>query len=513
MDSLTPQGQVFTPCKLADFLGDLCVAELRSPRTVLEPAIGHGLLVHKLLERTGPLDVVGVDTDPLMIDLSRRLLSRGCNRLSLINHDFLALENHDFPFGKFDIILSNPPYVSAREISRLDSYLERFSWLDMTRETNLYCFFLLRCLELLDTDGVLTFLIPATFMGATFAAPIRELLATKYSLEGVFHIPLSGAQQVFSNSIISAMVIVVRNSAPPNPFPKVGRIDTWDGLDAIIREIRRQSPNPPLIAKRRVEFLDPVGWGPVLFDIGLERDRLVPLDSLYEVFRGLETGHDAFFTLSSKEVRTWGLSDEEVLPIIPSARTVRDHIFTDDDHRRILEEGHAGYLFAPSHPLSNSARVYIERGEELGVHSRSTPSLRNRWYEVNLGSPYPLLIKRMYRDSVQLILNDSQSHTLTQFIGLRARFGGRSALKALLSYSLTQYGQAAFLAPSLDCGRGLRKLELLGVRNVLVPPLDTFSSDTLGALGSLLDRWLRYRESETILEMEDVFTAMGDRHE
>ena len=138
---------------------------------VLEPAAGAGAFLSKL-EPTA----VGLEIDPGLAT-SRALLG-----------DFF-----DYPrCHKFDTIIGNPPYVRYQDIPQ--STKSKLASRGFDARTNLYVFFIDKCLDHLAGRGELIFITPRDFLKSTSARQLNQKLYEQGSMTHYFEL---GDQRVF----------------------------------------------------------------------------------------------------------------------------------------------------------------------------------------------------------------------------------------------------------------------------------------------------------------------------
>lgn len=161
-------GQVFTP--------DWVVATMMSMRQnqgrVLEPSAGDGAFM-RYLERTA----VGIEIDDRYNGDGR--VWRG---------DFFSYDTKH----KFATIIGNPPYVRFQDINPFTKRLldtERFDY-----RSNLYLFFIWKCLDHLTEGGELIFITPRDFLKATSASTLNQRLYEEGSFS---HFEELGDKRVF----------------------------------------------------------------------------------------------------------------------------------------------------------------------------------------------------------------------------------------------------------------------------------------------------------------------------
>lgn len=148
LNNVVTLGQVFTPQSI--------VAEMlllrKNQGRILEPSCGDGAFFNEIPE------CIGIELD-----------KRHCPEKA-INMDFF-----DYPIEeKFDTIIGNPPYVRYQDIeastkSKLSSSL-------FDNRSNLYLFFIEKCIQHLTDHGELIFITPRDFMKATSSIKLNQFI-------------------------------------------------------------------------------------------------------------------------------------------------------------------------------------------------------------------------------------------------------------------------------------------------------------------------------------------------
>ena len=151
-------GQVFTPPQVVDFMLGLCANRGRA----LEPAAGDGAFFAALQKRYS--GCVGVEVDPRVAPAGARVM------------DFFDLPESE----RFDTIVGNPPYVRYQDVAvdtknRLKSVL-------FDKRSNLFLFFIEKCVRHLDPGGELVFIVPREFIKLTAAKKLNAWLAQEGSI-------------------------------------------------------------------------------------------------------------------------------------------------------------------------------------------------------------------------------------------------------------------------------------------------------------------------------------------
>lgn len=166
-------GQVFTPPSVVEFMLGLC----RNRGRVLEPSAGDGAFYNAL--RQQGRELTGVEID-------RRVAPAGARVM-----DFFALPESE----RFATIVGNPPYVRYQDIAvntrkRLKS--PRFD-----KRSNLFLFFIEKCIRHLEPGGELVFIVPREFIKLTSARKLNAWLFTQGSITHFFE---TGDVRVFAGA-------------------------------------------------------------------------------------------------------------------------------------------------------------------------------------------------------------------------------------------------------------------------------------------------------------------------
>jgi type I restriction-modification system DNA methylase subunit len=117
----------------------------------------------------------------------------------------------DTQFGGFDIVLANPPYVSALEFASKysDELRERLNrgYVTARGSYDLYVLFYERSLQLLKKSGMLVFINPNKFLSARYAVALREFMLKSAALMSVTDI--SGIE-IFRKTSVYPVIVMLK---------------------------------------------------------------------------------------------------------------------------------------------------------------------------------------------------------------------------------------------------------------------------------------------------------------
>lgn len=129
---------------------------------VLEPCGGDGMFIDALLAVTPEITIDTCDINLRAVNIMKSKYSESKN-ISIRRADTLTDSKFDsYSFcGHYDKIIGNPPYGGWQEHERRAELKKKYSGF-YVKET--YSLFLLRCLSMLKERGILSFIVPDTFL-------------------------------------------------------------------------------------------------------------------------------------------------------------------------------------------------------------------------------------------------------------------------------------------------------------------------------------------------------------
>ena len=178
----TAQGFVQTPAWLVDEMVAALFAS-RKPTAddvLVDPGCGNGDFIAGVLrfcKMTGLSlpKVFGIELDRERYE-ETAITFREEPRVTILHDDFLKSKT----LLKADFIIGNPPYVSLTNIAQDDRALFRRAFTSAQGRFDLYMLFFDRALQLLNTDGILSYVTPEKWMYVKSAERLRALLACQH---------------------------------------------------------------------------------------------------------------------------------------------------------------------------------------------------------------------------------------------------------------------------------------------------------------------------------------------
>lgn len=145
---------------------------------IFEPCGGDGVFVETILETNEFANIDICELNPVSVTVLQTKFStfqnvtiRECD--TLLDNDLSFNSNFG---GYYDKIIANPPYGAWQDLEKRAVLKKMYSHL-YAKES--YALFLFRCIELLKEDGILSFIIPDTFLNLHMHKAIRKHILTK----------------------------------------------------------------------------------------------------------------------------------------------------------------------------------------------------------------------------------------------------------------------------------------------------------------------------------------------
>lgn len=168
-------GQVFTP----DAVVQAMLALRQNRGRVLEPSCGDGAFLRHLP------GAIGIEFD-----------TAHCPPGAL-NQDFFAYPETE----RFDTIVGNPPYVRFQDIPAATRRLLQAEHFD--GRSNLYLFFIEKCLRHLAPGGELIFITPRDFLKVTSAVKLNRLMMATGTITDAIEL---GDARVFDDAVPNCLI-------------------------------------------------------------------------------------------------------------------------------------------------------------------------------------------------------------------------------------------------------------------------------------------------------------------
>ena len=207
-------GEIATPLSLALYMVNR-LFERKAPdpsSRVLDAGCGTGRFIEAILlwcRQRGirPPEIVGIEINAGLAEQARRKFG-GIANVRIVHGDFLAISEKELG-GKFDYIISNPPYISYDKIDGLTRLFYKRLFRAAVGRFDIYMLFFEKALYMLKPRGRMVFITPEKYLYVVSARNLRRLLA-RYHVEEVELL----SEDAFEGVLAYPAITVVSKSPP-----------------------------------------------------------------------------------------------------------------------------------------------------------------------------------------------------------------------------------------------------------------------------------------------------------
>jgi len=143
---------------------------MKNVKNVLEPACGSCEYITLLNNRYADLMITGIEYNKTIFESIKHLEG---NNISLYNEDYLTYTNEN----KYDLIIGNPPYYVMKKKDVESCYYDYFDG-----RPNIFILFIIKSLELLSDNGILSFILPKNFLNCLYYDKTRNYIKSDFQI-------------------------------------------------------------------------------------------------------------------------------------------------------------------------------------------------------------------------------------------------------------------------------------------------------------------------------------------
>lgn len=491
-------GQFFTPFKIASFMADWVLDNKKNDLSILDPATGLGIferaIKYKNTNKNIKFDLFEIDSG--VSSELEKIISELEIKGNIVNSDFLT-GSWD---KKYDGIIANPPYYKHHFIKNKEDIFQNIcskTYFKFSIQTNIYCWFLIKSMNLLLEGGKLAFIVPSEFLNANYGEKIKEYLVNSGVVLHLININFE--ENVFDNALTTSAIILAekaqRKSSTINFF-SVSDIKQLDSLVRFLKDYPRKEINNRDLNSR-------VKWRNYFNGYKQNDDKnFIPFSRIGKFSRGIATGSNEYFTLTPEEKNNFNISEECLYPCITKANFVKDILFSDSDFEFLVKQNKKTYLFDGEKSNHKTCTDYIKKGEEENIHTKFLTKNRTPWYALEKREVAKIWVSVFGRKGLKFIWNTSNCKNLTCFHSFYPTEFGKKYLDILFVYINTSFAKNLFDREKREYGNGLEKFEPNDINKSLILNLEIISKKDFNTLKKLQKEILRQNAKNRLGNIE-----------
>jgi hypothetical protein len=313
----------------------------------------------------------------------------------------------------------------------------------------------------MEEQGLAIWLVPSEFMDVNYGATLRRYLSERVTLLHIHRFCPTDVQ--FTDALVSSAVVVFRKAAPPPAhrirFSLAGPIDSPQSEAFIPLDVLRRSRKWTQFPTRATD----------------ESTGEPTLGEIFTIKRGLATGSNGFFIMTSQQADERKIPRRFLKPILPGPRNITTDIIEPlpdgapavSPRLYLLDCNESEEKIKSKWP---SLYEYLRYGRSQEVHDAYLSSHRAPWYSQEQRPPAPFLCTYMGRTRngkhpFRFIWNRSQATAHNVYLMLYPKKHLQEAitrqpeLEARVFEALQRITPAQLLSEGRVYGGGLHKVE------------------------------------------------------
>jgi adenine-specific DNA-methyltransferase len=339
------RGAYYTPQKLADFMVRLFEKD-DSIETILEPSCGDGVFVESILNNKNLPSLKSVTAVEIVEEEAKKVIKKtgNNNKLNVIINDFILMYDELLQNKKFDLVVGNPPYIRyqylTEEQRELQSQILISNKMKSNKLINVWVCFLVACVQLLNKNGKIAFVIPAELLQVAYAEDLRLYLSNSFS-----KITLITFRELVFPSIEQEIILFIgekdEKAECENALIGVKELQSLDELDNFsFHDIKYQKVKHT--KEKWTKYFTNDNEVKLIESIKQD-DRFVQFQDISIVNVGITTGDNNYFSVNDDVVKEFKFKNI-ALPLIGRSAHARGVYFTKEDWKYNIGKGKNAYL-------------------------------------------------------------------------------------------------------------------------------------------------------------------------
>ena len=196
-DEKKKNGIFFTPPKTIYENITYLKPYMKNIHTILEPSCGSCEYILKLKEMYSDMNITGIERNKTIYDSIKQYNS---HNTTIIHDDYLS---HTFD-NTFDLIIGNPPYFVMKKSDVKECYYDYFDG-----RPNIFILFIIKSLRLLQSNGIMSFVLPKNFLNCLYYDKTRKHIFINYSI-----IDIIECNDSYIDTQQDTIILIIQNVKP-----------------------------------------------------------------------------------------------------------------------------------------------------------------------------------------------------------------------------------------------------------------------------------------------------------
>lgn len=427
-------GQFWTDPHIADWM----VAWLlqSQPRCLADVGCGAGNFLltaaQRLHKMNGITELCGGDLSPLLLNVTWAAFQMQSESQPLAWPMLTAQDYLKAPLPpNVDAVICNPPYTRHHHISpelkdMLQAFFKAQLHLDVSRQGTLAFYFLLKLIAEMPCGAHGAVIVPMEVIDARYGRAARRVLCQHTSLTAMIH--FAPQMNAFHKVNVGASILLFRKGYERHNLVRHLTLTALPGTDDFLACLeqggseKQELPFGSLVIQAQDDLLEVPKWFGIATPEHVRTEwassgLVVPLKALAKIVRGIATGANDFFVLSTEQVERRAL-EPYVVRTLQRNREIQDLLLDEARWQTLSDQGKRVWLLYLNNDEVNEyppLRAYLAEGEASGYHQRSLVQTRKRWYAMEQRDVPPIFFTILTRGNPRFILNRAGVRPLNMF--------------------------------------------------------------------------------------------------
>ncbi|WP_233899750.1 Eco57I restriction-modification methylase domain-containing protein [Tenacibaculum piscium] len=255
-----------------------------------------------------------------------------------------------FENGGFDVIIGNPPYV--RKQGLMEHYPEMCNFYEKkyqsaTANYDIYALFMEKCYHLINSKGIVSFILPHKFLVSDFGAGIRQFFKENKAVENLVHF---GSEIIFKEaSTYTCIIDLTKKEKQKIKFKKL---------------LSNQIYEPFIWDTMSYNKLDQNNWdlqSEQIFDVinKFKKQPYTVADVFDRIFVGIQTGLDSVYILEGKISGNIFIGKNQNGDLIEIEKEMIKPFLKGNDTSRYLFTKNQKYIIFPYNIINGLAKPML----------------------------------------------------------------------------------------------------------------------------------------------------------
>jgi tRNA1(Val) A37 N6-methylase TrmN6 len=168
-------------------------------KNILEPSCGSCEFITALSTKYPESKITGIEYNKTIYDTVRNIYN---------SHKYINILNEDFTKhiteNKYDLIIGNPPYIVIKKQQVSKEYNKYFDG-----RPNMFIIFIIKSLNMLNKNGILSFILPKNFLNCLYYDKTREYIYKNYTILDIIE-----CNDKYIETQQDTIILIIKNIKP-----------------------------------------------------------------------------------------------------------------------------------------------------------------------------------------------------------------------------------------------------------------------------------------------------------